>query len=122
MDPESSNLDSDVPTDNAVHELEQKLEQQHIIKEDSSSEHEHDIPNDSSPVNTDVKNTDNRDTTSPDITERTSAEQETDEYLLKEIDWINPRTGAEKRVKIITQNGTSFVEYFQRSRRIYLLN
>ncbi|CAO3665641.1 unnamed protein product [Umbelopsis ramanniana] len=30
--------------------------------------------------------------------------QEVDEYLLKEIDWIDPNTGAEKRVKIITQN------------------
>jgi hypothetical protein len=30
--------------------------------------------------------------------------QEVDEYLLKEIDWIDPITGAEKRVKIITQN------------------
>ncbi|KAG2171828.1 hypothetical protein INT43_008208 [Umbelopsis isabellina] len=101
---ECSNLDCDVPTDNAIHELEQKLDQQHISRQDSSSVHDHDIPANTSQVTTEVKNTDNRETTPQGATERASAELETDEYLLKEIDWINPKTGAEKRVKIITQN------------------
>ncbi|KAJ2956152.1 hypothetical protein NQZ79_g7946 [Umbelopsis isabellina] len=103
LDLEFSNLDSNVPTDNAVHELEQKLEQQHISIENSSSECDHDIQADASLAATEVKNTDSLEATPQETTDRTTAEQ-TDEYLLKEIDWINPKTGAEKRVKIITQN------------------
>jgi hypothetical protein len=48
--------------------------------------------------------TEERSGTSPKEPQPPILVQEVDEYLLKEIDWIDPNTGAEKRVKIITQN------------------
>jgi hypothetical protein len=42
-------------------------------------------------------------------------EVQADEYLLKEIDWIDPNTGAEKRVKIITQNSMFWKDWFKES-------
>ncbi|CAM0136981.1 unnamed protein product [Umbelopsis sp. WA50703] len=104
LDSDSSDLEPHVTADNAVHELEQQLDQQQISKEDSNSEHEHGTQGDTSPPTMEV-NINNQEVGQQDTTDRTIAiEEATDEYLLKEIDWINPSTGAEKRVKIITQN------------------
>jgi hypothetical protein len=116
VDSDSSDLEPHVTADNAVHELEQQLDQQHISKEDSNSEHEHGTQGDTSPPTMEV-NINNQEVGQQDTTDRTIAiEEATDEYLLKEIDWINPSTGAEKRVKIITQNSTSLERTHNASR------
>ncbi|KAF9200870.1 hypothetical protein BGZ49_008909 [Haplosporangium sp. Z 27] len=55
--------------------------------------------------------------TPPAIPPRTSTSREpepSNQYVLKPIDWIDPSTGIEKRIKIITQNGKVAIRPYDR--------
>ena len=98
---------------NARAQLEQQLQQSSISTEapplaatDDASDHQE--GNISPVIDTTIESPqDISDPTPPPAHEQ--EEEVADEYLLKEIDWIDPNTGAEKRVKIITQNSMFWI-------------
>jgi cell division septum initiation protein DivIVA len=106
----------EVQQEDAVNELEQKLQQSSITTESLPLASNENSPSEEGviPPAVDTIIEPMKDISDPTPAEVPLADEvEADEYLLKEIDWIDPNTGAEKRVKIVTQNSMFWKEWFK---------
>lgn len=104
--------------EDAVNELEQKLHLSSITTESLPLASNENSPSEEGglPPTVDTIIEPMKDISDPTPAEVPLADEvQADEYLLKEIDWIDPNTGAEKRVKIITQNSMFWKDWFKES-------